>query len=505
MPKNKSVAASVASKRPRAPKKTAPRTIHPKKKSRSVLIDVIEDEPISLPVWPGDNAGNSLPKGSAADVILSSEELDQQKRFYSELAAQVKTGRRGVNGKTVSRAEDSPRRPVGLYRRLVIRFVILVLFIAAAVAYFSFSKLTIVLNLKGESLNNNLLLKVSGESATASAEDSGELGGSLPVAAYNSSATDYSVDPRETVDGTIKTVSVSVSQTYPATGETFLGDAVTGRVRIINNYTKNQSLVATTRLLTPDNKLFRIKEAVNVPAGGEVTVEVYADKPSADMAVGPVNFTIPGLWAGLQDKIYAKSDEAFVFTKKVKKHVNASDLELAAKDINTRLLEAARVEAETTLGSDWLYQSEGSPELKIDAKIGEAKDEFTASASGRIIAVSFDKQQAASLAQAKLNLIIPEGKELADFQPERIAYSLDNYDPETKSATIKAVLSGTMILKKDSSIIDPRQLVNLSADQIGAYLRDRPEIKEYELNFSPSFIRKAPSLADRIKIEINKN
>jgi len=62
-----------------------------------------------------------------------------------------------------------------------------------------------------------------------------------------------------------------------------------------------------------------------------------------------------------------------------------------------------------------------------------------------------------------------------------------------------------MILTSDSNVINPAQLVNLTADQIGTYLKSQPEVNGYTLNFFPSFIKRAPSLVDRIKVNINKN
>lgn len=59
-----------------------------------------------------------------------------------------------------------------------------------------------------------------------------------------------------------------------------------------------------------------------------------------------------------------------------------------------------------------------------------------------------------------------------------------------------------MVLKEDTEIIDKKQLVNLNRDQLENYLKTFPEIKNYELNFFPSFINRAPRLPERIKIEI---
>jgi hypothetical protein len=352
----------------------------------------------------------------------------------------------------------------------------------------------VTLKLKGEDLNDNLLLSVSAATST-------------PAATSTSLLTAAPTDPREPVSGTIQIISASATKTYAATGETYLGEDIVGQVNIINNYNKDQALVAKTRLLSPDNKLFRIKNAVNVPAGGQVAVAIYTDKPTSDLAIAPTTFTIPGLWAGLQDKIFAKSDTAFVYQQKVKKYVTASDLDQATQDINNAVLNNAKAQISSTLATstNWLYTSVNPATVAMSAKIGSQVDQFNAQATGQIIAISFDQTAAAKLAAAKLNLLIPDDKELTNFDPANISYTLDNYDPITKSATIKAVFSGTMILKSDSQVINPEQLVNLTADQVGTYLNSQPEIQSYTLKFFPSFLKRAPSLVDRIKIVVSKD
>ncbi len=152
-------------------------------------------------------------------------------------------------------------------------------------------------------------------------------------------------------------------------------------------------------------------------------------------------------------------------------------------------------------GGESLYIPNGPVVVAIDANVGDKKNEFSIKASGNIVTVYFSKEEAAKLAAAKFNLIIPDDKELSEFSPENITYSFDNYDAASGSATIKAAFNGVMVLKSDSKVIDPAQLVNLNAEQIGTHLSSQAEVKGYELRFSPSFIRKAPSLVDRIKVE----
>jgi len=480
--------AVVAPKKERAAKKTGAKTIHPRRRSKSILVDVIEDEALPSERFLAEKEEDLAEASSQSAGDIKSRfvrtDLDRQKEFFNDLATEIK----GKTKREDKAARAAGKRSLGLYRSLVLKFVILVAVLAVAVAYFSFSQLTVNISLAGETVNDSLLLKVYDSSlATSSAAAATS---SLPA------------DPRTPVPGGIKVVNAAVNKTYPASGQTSLGEEIVGQVRIINDYNKSQSLVATTRLLTPDGKLFRIKNAVNVPAGGETSVDIYADKPAAALAIGPSSFTIPGLWVGLQSKIYAKSDQPFVFTQKLKKYVTAADLEAAAQDIGQTLVDAAKSEAGA--GPAWLYLTLTAPAVKISAKAGDQADEFTAQASSQIAAVAVDQAAALKLAEAKLSLVIPDDKELTGFSAADITYSLDSYDAASQTATVRASFSGTMILKSDAAVVDPKQLINLDADQIGTYLKSQPEIKDYQLKFFPSFIKKAPSLVDRIKIVVNE-
>lgn len=507
MPRVKADKALIANTKPKTIKKKSPTHSLAKKKVKPVVVEVIEDELI-------DPAGQEefLSAFTAAEKVAEktkisrsqdeeplireveddSEDIDQQKRFFSELAAKHQQPK-NQGASNLNQDEDRPHKSLNLYRRLVWKFIVLVLILAGIVTYFSFSKLTIVVAPKGETLNDTLFLKVA---------SSADL-----LASTTASTTDIvdneQADPREEISGSIQEISANVEKTYPVSGEEFGGEDIVGQVKMINNSNKAQALVATTRLLSPDNKLFRIKNAVNIPAGGEVMVDIYTDKPSADLAINPTTFTIPGLWLGLQDKIFARSDQAFVFKQKIKKYIKASDIEAATKDINDLLLKNAQNQLNSR-GDDWLYDSSSAASLVIDGRADEFKESFNIKASGTVIAVSFDKKQAAKLAAAKLKLLVPDDKELVDFDASKIIYALDSYDVKSGVATIKASFNADMILKEDSEIIDRKQLVNLNKSQIDTYLEGFPEIKSYELHFFPGFIKKAPNLVDRINIKINK-
>lgn len=488
MPRIKAAAGETEKKHQQAKTVKKKKETVPRKKAKPVIIDVIEDVEDEPEKDKDFFAALPQPEKIEENILAAyraEEEIDQQKKFFSELSSQQKKSQaKGrTSGQEADNRDEGPhRKSLSLYRRLVWKFVALVIILAAVVGYFSFSKLTIVITPKGEALSDTVFLKIAKPGAP---EEAGDL--------------------REPIEGTIREVNASAEKTYQATGEEYEGEEIVGQVRIINNYAKSQALVAKTRLLSPDNKLYRIKEAVNVPAGGEVTVAIYCEKPSEELAIGPTSFTIPGLWLGLQDKIYARSDQAFTFTKKVKKYVKQTDIENATRDITDSLITKAKTEASQATEGDWLYDTSESAKIAIDSKAGDFKDSFTIRATGTIIAVSFDRKQAEKIATAKLNLLVPDDKELVKFKTEEISYSLENYDAAAGIATIKETFTGVMSLKKDSGIIDRQQLVSLSKEQIDNYLKNFPEIQSYELRFSPAFIHKAPHLIDRIMIRIDKD
>ncbi len=89
-----------------------------------------------------------------------------------------------------------------------------------------------------------------------------------------------------------------------------------GFVTIYNFHNKPQSLIATTRLTSQSGLIFRIDENIVVPSvksvngedvPGEIKVSMTADKIGLEYKIEPDKFSIPGLWEGLQDKIYGVS------------------------------------------------------------------------------------------------------------------------------------------------------------------------------------------------------
>ena len=389
----------------------------------------------------------------------------------------------------VSKTTELPARKNGqarnIYRKIAFSFVALTLILVAAVLYFSYAKLTIIIIPVQEKIVDSSTIEVlSSETA----------------------ATRATLGPGQ-ISGVVKRVPVEQTKEFSASGKEVLGEEVTGRVTIINNYIKNQPLVATTRLLSPDNKLFRLKNTVNVPAGGRVEAEIYADVAGRDMAIGPSKFTIPGLWAGLQDKIFAESKSALKYSQKVKYIIGQGDVDNAVSQLRSDLLANAKSQvsqAYSNYEQSIFAVDNNSVSQEVSAKVGEEKEKFSIKMKIMVTVVAFNDQEIYEQAKLRLAAGLADDKQITEFNRQDMFYTLENFDLSQGAARVKVDFSAKTILKDGAKVIKKNNLTGLDSEQLKIYLNNLPEVAGYEIKFFPAFLKKTPNLVDRIDIEIKK-
>lgn len=379
-------------------------------------------------------------------------------------------------------AAVKPSEQKKIYGRIAFSFIALTLILAAAVLYFGLAKLTIIIIPAQEKITDSSTVEII--SRTSGAE----------------------LAP-EQIYGVVKQVPVEQLREFSAGGKEILGQEVSGQVTIINNYIKNQPLVATTRLLSADNKLFRLKNTVNVPAGGRLEAEVYADVAEPAMAVGPGKFTIPGLWAGLQDKIYAQSKEPMKYSQKIKYFIEQSDIDNAVKELKNDLLANAKnkvKEAYRDYAQSIFAVDNNSIGQEVSGKVGEPKEKFSLKMKIMVTVVAFNDEEIYNQVKAKLAAALADDKEISKFNKEDMSYALESFSLSQASAVIKVDSTAQATLKDDTKVIKKNNLAGLSYEELRVYLNSLPEVAGYQIKFFPSFVKKAPSLVDRIKVEIKK-
>lgn len=513
-------------------KKTETKSIKPQKKAKSVIVDVIKDddeidffrssaediikhqensfEPEVLIKRAEDLAidGEDFAQ-EKKELHIKAEEVDSQKKYFEELNYEIEKTRikkddiadneieeileEEFNGDTKHTKKKvmikNEGRKLGLYSSFVWKFAAVFAFIFILIFFVSFSSLTIDIVPKTETLNESTLIKVTTDD-------------SIKTASF--------IDPRDEVRGVIEEMEVNFEKEFSASGEEFVGEEIIGRVKIINDYSRSQSLVKTTRLHAPDGKEYRINEAVNIPAGGEVWVDIYVENPSRDLAISPTKFTIPGLWSGLQDYIYAQSEESFKFEQKKDKYVRASDLAMAKNESENEYNK--RLEKKISDRKTYLEKQDGQKKVAVflndyirtstEAEDNQKIESFIMSVEGSARVAFFNQKDLEKIALGKLNLLVPDGKELLEFNSNNITLIFQSFNEDDSIAQIKANFTGQMILKNNENPINKELISGLNEDQISAFLSDQEEIKDFTLNFKPSFIKKAPKLVDKIEINI---
>jgi len=375
-----------------------------------------------------------------------------------------------------------------IYRKIVIAFTVITCLIILLIVYFAFSKTVIYVTLNPQEKSTTFNIDIKKELT-----DEEKTGGNV-------------------LTGYILKTAVSSQKTFenPNEGEEVPAQA-TGKVTIYNNFTKVQPLATTTRLLTSDNILFRIKNRVDVPARGKLeNVEIYADIPGASGNIEPSKFTIPGLSKELQEKIYAESTEPTAGGLKSAKVVTAENISQAREELINVLMADAKVELEKspelTTGNIINEQAMARVILNEESsvKAGDEAASFELSIKINAFAVIFDEDEILTVALEKLRDELPIDQQIKNYDKNNLSYKVENFNFEKQEATIKVKFSAVATPKLSSPIFDRDNVIGKDTQEIKAYFSNYEQIKSVEIKFSPFWVRKAPSLKDHIEIRIKE-
>jgi len=371
------------------------------------------------------------------------------------------------------------------YRNFAWLFLSLALVLLIFVFYLIWAKVTIIIIPATEEINQEFSFKVK------------------------EGGVDVLVDS-DTVNGRIQEVEVESTQVFPATGSKPADSGTVGEVTIINNYSKEQALIATTRLTAPDDSktvLVRLKNTVTVPAGSQVKVQVYVENTADFKPIKPMRFIIPGLWGPLQDKIYAENSETLGERGEIAM-VTEEDLKVAEKTLKDNLYQQIVAEANKYLEpAETLWPrlvDEQSSEVNFTAKAGQEIAEFSAMMKFKALLVVFDESQVNTLARNKIKSALASDKKLASLNPKDFSYSIMDYNPGAKEATVKAMIKANSTITEGSQLLNKDNLAGKTEEEIKAYFSQYSAVKSVEVKFSPAWLKKTPRIKEKIAIQIGQ-
>jgi len=373
--------------------------------------------------------------------------------------------------------QNITKKPSNFYSKLVSFFLFLTVIAILVILHFALAKVNI-------KLYSNLETKEASVLITMKPEDNLEI------------ASDE-------ILGKIITTELELSASVDSSQELTNSARAGGYVTIYNNYSKNQALIKTTRLLTPDNKLFRITEGVTVPAGGQVEVWAEADQDGQEFVTDPTTFIIPGLWEGLQELIYAESLDGMKLQSIPGFKVSEENIEAAKEKIKQDATEQSLITINNLVGEN-LAIDESRLKMEFEtlesSELGSSSKETTVREKVTVYGLVFDKEDLLQAAHEKFSKELDNAQAIVNFEENNFTYNILETNLDKNEAIIEVITTVTVSSGENTWDIDKDQLIGLDEAHLREYLQQfNPE--KIEIKFFPFWVKTVPKLKDHIIIE----
>ncbi len=424
-------------------------------------------------------------------------------------------------------APSFPTAPrTNIYRNIAYSFIAFTVIVVLAVLWLSSARATIVVQTKRTPITYEGVVDVARQ------PQSGQIPGRVVNGIFEK-IQEFPVGTSVTATLPLVPVAPVVPVTPPpAPPTTPVTVTARGTVRIYNKYSKAQTLIRTTRLLTADQKLYRIDQTVRLQPGESIEVPVYADKSGAEFVIGPTTFTIPGLFVDLQKYIYAESTSPFQAVSApaatapatstasptptpipaaprstTGKLVVQADLDAAEQALTQAILEQAK----RTLGADLgdlsrmevVYLVRKPDRFKTNVSVGQSSDTFLASLKLDVTAVFYPKEDLLSLVRLKLKEKIPSEREfLPPSTGSGLILEIQSADAKTETANVRIKAEGAYRITPSSPGLQKTVVAGKEPQEAIAILKSIEGVDDAQVTIKPKWFGKIPSLKDRIDIKV---
>jgi hypothetical protein len=361
-------------------------------------------------------------------------------------------------------------QPVKFYKIIALSFLVITIILLGSIVFMSAKRATITVVTKA-----------------------------APVEATFSVGVGEAEAPR-TILGFTATTTVGLEKKFSPTGTKKEPGIAEGIIIIHNDSDTGQPLVATTRFLSPDNVLFRLKNSVVVPAGGTLDALVYADQEGEEGNIAPTKFTIPGLNEDKQKVVYGESTSPMSGGIKTVGILTSEDVEKAKQE----LLEQAKGEAEKKLAKyvedRTAVYSVISSEVNSSEELGDEVSEFNLSLNAEVVGVFYDSTGLDKMAQAELMNKAVSDADLIDTGGNSPEVAIESFT--NGRVTLSVFYSGVISLNPESEQIEKTVFFGKSRDEIRRYVLSLDHVYSVEVKFTPAWIQSAPSVAEHVNVVV---
>ncbi|MFH1656899.1 MAG: hypothetical protein ABH919_00300, partial [bacterium] len=294
-----------------------------------------------------------------------------------------------------------------------------------------------------------------------------------------------------------------------------------GTIKVYNEYsTSPQVLLATTRFVSADGKLFRTPTRVTIPGGtydkgklvpGEIDVNVVADQPGPDYNIGATTFSIPG-FAGSDryTKLYAKSFKAMEGgSREQSSRVTEEDLTKAKNSVTGK----AKIECENllkeelrtgALSSEYIFLENALQTKTMETfslvKVGDEAENFNYQAKAKSKTPIFKKEDFENFAKDFIFSQLPESREFYEESLE-IKSKPETTNLDSGKIILSLEISGKSYANVDISNLK-QGLREKSLLESKIFLENQPHITKAKVELWPFWVRKVPEDLNKINFKL---
>lgn len=363
-------------------------------------------------------------------------------------------------------------------------------------AYFNWPKMNIVVYPKEKNINSVVDINVLADLSSSDVE-SGQLAGKMDE------------------------IEIVKTFEFDATGEKYSSEQgkAQGKVIIYNKYSSApQSLVATTRILSKEGKLFRLIDTVIVPGmegenPGKIEAKVSADKPGSDFNIEASSFTIEGFKGGPKyEKFEVVSENAMVggsndSDNKLVKYILKKDIDTARTETLDSLEKSFENDVKKYIEDSRGYVLDSAKKEVIENKssldVGDVTNKFSYIIKQKIRLMTFSKEDLSVIAGKALKEKMDSGYE---FDENEITTEIikDVTDFEKGTLSLRLNVSGIVWPKIDQDNFK-KGIANKNEEEFGDVLKNYQEIKKVDIDYNPGWLSGIPVSEQKIYIEEIRN
>lgn len=304
--------------------------------------------------------------------------------------------------------------------------------------------------------------------------------------------------------GKMEEFEIKKTLEFDATGEKYSSDQgkARGKVVIYNKYSSaEQPLVATTRVLSEEGKLFRLIDSVQVPGmeddePGKIEVKVIADEPGEDFNIEASTFTIEGFKGNPKYEKFEVISESSMTggsdssDNNLVKYVTDSDIEKARLKTLEEIEKSFEQEVEASLSNFKGYIVDSAKKEVIENNSsfdsGDVTEKFDYTIKQKVRLMTFSKEDLLKVAQESLSLEIDSDYEV-DQNEIRTEIIKNVVDFENKTMSLRVEVFGIAWPNVDQGTFK-KEIADQKEEEFQNILKNYQEIKKVDIEYSPGWL-----------------